>query len=252
MWLRMLGPLRVRCGADWESVPAAQQRLLLALLVVDAGRTVSTDRLVDEVWGARPPGTAVKMVHKYVMRLRRLIAGRCVLATRDHGYELVLREGDLDAREFERLCRAGRAALTGRQPAVAASQFAAALALWRGPALSDVPARPTLAARIVHLEQVRLAAEEDHAAASLEVGRYGDVVAELPRLVEEHPLRERRWELLMRALAEAGRRAEALEAFHRARRVLQAELGLEPGPELRERQHIILGGRSRAVDVAVR
>ncbi len=241
MWLRMLGPVRVLGEAGWVPVPGGQQRLLLALLMVDAGRIVSTDRLIDEIWGARPPGTAVKMVHKYVMRLRRLITGHCgALVTCDHGYQLALHDEDLDARGFERLCDSGRAALASGQSDAAASRFAAALALWQGPALDDVPARPALAARIAHLEQIRLAAEEDHAAAVLDIGRYRDVVTQLPRLVEEHPLRERRWALLMRALAEAGRRAEALEAFHRARRLLQAELGLEPGPELREREALIL------------
>src|SRR5262249_54533035 len=120
------------------------------------------------------------------------------------------------------------------------ARLARALALWRGPAFADVPASPLLTERVAHLEQKRLTVEEDHLAALLDLNRPAQVVDELHRLVEQSPLRERRWALLIRALDRCGRRGEALDAFHRARQVLRDELGLEPGAELRQVQRTIL------------
>jgi DNA-binding SARP family transcriptional activator len=235
----MLGPLRVDTGLGWVTVPAEQQRVVLAVLLTVPGRVVATQRLVDEVWGGRPPRTAVNTVQAYVMRLRRLI-GDGVLLTRRHGYELVVGRDDVDAAVFERLVASGRDALAGGRPDAAAARLSEALALWRGPALADVPASASLTAWAAHLEQVRLAVVEDHMAALLELDRHSEVVDDLHRLVGEHPLRERLWAQLMLALHRCGRRAEALDAYQRARRVMVAELGLEPGPQLRELQETVL------------
>jgi len=235
----MLGPVRVRNDAGWVSVPAQQQRLVLAVLLVDAGQAVSTERLVDAVWGDRPPRRAVNTVQAYVMRLRRLL-GEGVLATRGRGYELVVRRDDIDAAVFERLVSSGRRELSEGRVETGAARLAKALALWRGPVFADVPASASLTCRTAHLEQVRLAAQEDHLAALLDLDRHPQLVDELHRLVEESPLRERRWVLLMAALQRCGRRAEALDVFRRARQVLREELGLDPGRELRELQRSVL------------
>jgi DNA-binding SARP family transcriptional activator/tetratricopeptide (TPR) repeat protein len=239
MRFRMLGPVRVHTGVSWVPVAAERQRLVLAVLLVDAGRAVSMDRLADALWGNRPPPGASNTVRAYVMRLRRLL-GDGALVTRGRGYELVAGPDDIDAAVFERLVASGRHELDESRAEAGSARLEEALALWHGPVLADVPASPWLTARVAHLEQVRLTAEEDHIAALLDLDRHEQVVDDLNRLVEQSPLRERRWVLLMLALQRCGRRAEALDAFHRARQVLRDELGLDPGLELRELQRTIL------------
>ncbi|HZM75600.1 MAG TPA: BTAD domain-containing putative transcriptional regulator [Candidatus Limnocylindrales bacterium] len=239
MRFRILGPLRVRTSGGWEPVAAERQRLILAVLLADAGRAVSIESLVDAVWGERPPAGATNTVRVYVMRLRRLL-GEGVLNTRGRGYELLAGPNDIDAGVFQRLASSGRSEVDKGRPQAGAARLAKALALWRGPAFADVPASPSLTSRVAYLEQLHLSAEEDHIAALLDLDRHAEVVDELHRLVEQNPLRERRWALLMRSLHRCGRRAEALDAFHRARDVLLDELGLDPGTELRELQRAIL------------
>jgi len=235
----MLGPMRVRVSDGWVPVAAGQQRVVLAVLLAMAGRTVSTERLVDAVWGEKPPRRAVNTVHVYVAQLRRLL-GADVLVTRGRGYELVARDGDVDSGVFERLVAAGRHDRQQGRYQAGAARLAKALALWRGPVFADLPPNPALEASVAYFEQLRLATEEDHADAVLECGRPEAVVNPLHRLADDHPLRERRWVLLMTALHRCGRRAEALDAYQRARRHLYDELGLEPGPELRDAQRAIL------------
>ena len=223
-------------------VAAAQQRVVLAVLLADIGRVVSTERLVDAVWADSRPRRAVNTVQAYVMRLRRLLGDDqgALIVTRGRGYELRAASGQLDAVVFERLVVSGRRELDRGRPEAGTAQLGKALALWHGPVLADVPASPALATRAAQLDQVRLAAEEDNARALLELGRLTQVVEELQRLVEESPLREQRWVLLISALDRCGRRAEALEAYQRARRLLREELGLEPGTQLRQLQRTLL------------
>src|SRR5262245_17463335 len=228
---RMLGPLRVRADAGWSPMASKQQRVVLAVLLADAGRPVSTDRLVDELWGEHPPQRAVNAVHVNVLRLRRLL-GDGSIVTVGRGYQLVVGRNDIDATVFLRLVDSARRDLDAGRTEAGAARLARALALWHGPALADVPSSSALAAWMAHMEQLRLAAQEDHHAALLDLGRHRDTVDELDRLVVEHPLREQRWALLIEALHGCGRRAEALEAYQRARAVLSEELGLEPGPRL--------------------
>jgi DNA-binding SARP family transcriptional activator len=239
---QILGPLRVWDGAGWSMVRAPQQRALLAVLLSDAGRVVSVDRLIDEIWGENSPPTALNTIQGYVMRLRRMTsaAGPNPLITRGRGYELVLADGDLDADAFERLVESGTRDVTGDRLEAAVTQLGEALSLWRGPALADVPVTPTVAATAARLEQARLTATERRLDALLGLGRYAVVLDEVYRLVEEHPLRERFWAQLMLGLYHSGRRAEALEVYRRGRRLLVAELGLEPGAQLRELQRAIL------------
>ncbi|WP_433509417.1 BTAD domain-containing putative transcriptional regulator [Nonomuraea sp. CA-143628] len=238
----MLGPLQIHTGDGWVRVAAEQQRVVLAVLLIEAGRVVSTDRLVDAVWGERPPRTAANTIAAYVTRLRRLVGGD-VLAGRRRGYELLAGgDGDIDAVVFERGVASGRRELEAGRLESAASGLGRALAVWRTPepVLADVPPARWAEARATQLEQLRLGAVEDHADARLRLGRHAGLVEELDRLVREGPLRERRWALLMTALERCGRRAEALETYQRARHVLRTELGLEPGQRLREVQQAIL------------
>ncbi|WP_158894315.1 AfsR/SARP family transcriptional regulator [Amycolatopsis anabasis] len=242
MRFRVLGPLQVRDGADWSTIRAAQQRIVLAILLVEAGRVVSADRIVDEIWGDRPPRTALNTVQGYVARLRRLLGSNAntALVTEDRGYRLALEDGELDSAVFERLAESGRrAAREGRWEA-ASGDLGAALAFWRGPALADVPATAAVAAEATRLEQCRLSALEARLDAELQLGHHAETVDELHHLVDEYPLRERLRGALMLALYRCGRRAEALETYRRGRAVLVAELGLEPGPQLRSLERAIL------------
>ena len=163
MRFRMLGPLQVRDGAGWSSIAAPQQRVVLAVLLSEAGQAVPTERLVDELWGDRVPRAAVSTVQNLVMRLRQVL-GRGPdgpLLTRGRAYELVVDDGDIDARLFQGLTVAARHALSERRVPAAVEQLSQALALWRGPALSDVPVGPALAAYTARLEQARLTAIEE-------------------------------------------------------------------------------------------
>ncbi|MFI9550095.1 BTAD domain-containing putative transcriptional regulator [Nonomuraea endophytica] len=238
MRFRMLGPLRVRSDSRWVRVAAQQQRVVLAVLLVEAGRVVSTDRLVDAVWGERPPKTAVNTIAAYVTRLRRLVGGD-VLAGRRRGYELLVGDdGDIDAVVFERGVASGRRELEAGRLDSAVAGLGRALAMWQAPepVLADVPPTRWVEARVSELEHLRQCAVEDHADARVRLGRHTDLVEELDRLVRQNPLRERRWALLMTALDRCGRRVEALETYERARRVLETE----PGPRLRELRQAIL------------
>jgi DNA-binding SARP family transcriptional activator len=249
MRFRVLGSLGVWDGRAWLPVRAAQQRTVLAVLLVSAGRVVTTERLVDELWGRQPPRSAVVTVQGYVRRLRRLLGAGAsdLLVTRGRGYELVLGAADLDAAEFESLVAAGKRAVTqGRFP-VAETHFRAALELWRGAAFEDVPGSATVAAEAARLERVRLGALEERIGAELALGRHAEVVDELLRLAGEHPTRERLWAQLMVGLYRCGRRDDALAAYQDADRALAETLGLEPGPELRElRQRVHTDDRELA------
>jgi DNA-binding SARP family transcriptional activator len=234
MRYRILGPLEVLSSGDWTAIGAAKWRSLLACLLVRPGQLVSTETLISELWGDNPPSTANNMVSIYVLRVRRVIGdveGR-LLVHRAPGYLLRVAPGDLDSHEFEALVAEGRDALAAAEPQRAAALLAEALGLWRGSLLSDVPPSPLLAREVERSAEQRLAAAELRIQADLACGRAAAVVAELRGLVAEHPLREGLWALRIRALDEAGRHAEALEAYAQAREVISDELGVDPGPEL--------------------
>jgi DNA-binding SARP family transcriptional activator len=239
---RVLGPLQVWNGSAWSPIRAGQQRVVLAVLLAEAGRVVTADRLVDEIWGERPPRSASTTLQGYVARLRRLLgAGKeGPLATRGRGYELTVGDGEVDAAAFRALLVAGRRALAADDPGGALPRLTEGLALWRGPALADVPATPTVTGYANRLEQSRLDALEARLDVLLKLDNHVEAAALARTLVDEHPLREQLWALLMRALYRGARRAEALDSYRQARRVLATELGLEPGPELRELQQEIL------------
>lgn len=240
MDLRVLGPLEVRDDAGREvRVPAGRERMLLALLLLERGRVVSMDRILDVLWDGAPPGTAAKAVQGYVSHLRRLL-GEGLLATRAPGYALLAAGDDVDAARFERLAAEGRGLLEDGAPGRAADALDGALALWRGPPLADFAFDDFAQDEIRRLEELRLSSTEDRIEALMAAGRPGGPAGELEALVQANPLRERLRALAMLALYRGGRQADALELYDRGRRLLRDELGVEPGPELVRAHRAIL------------
>ncbi|MCO6011338.1 tetratricopeptide repeat protein [Actinoallomurus purpureus] len=233
----ILGPLEVRASDGTPvSVGGPRVRSLLALLLLDAGRVVTAERLIDGLYGEEPPAGAANALQSQVSRLRRGLGTaddlRDLVEFHPAGYRLAADPDDVDALRFERLTRDGRRALTAGDPANAADLLREGLDLWRGPALADVAAAPFADAQATRLEELRLGAFEDHAEARLALGTHRDLVIELQELVAAHPLRERLCGQLMRALYGGGRQAEALTVFEDARRTLADQLGADPSPEL--------------------
>jgi class 3 adenylate cyclase/tetratricopeptide (TPR) repeat protein len=212
-----------------------RMRALLAFLLLHANEPVSSDRLIDEVWGPAPAKTAGASLQNYVSRLRKAI-GAELLVSGPGGYVLRVDPERFDLARFERLTAEAR----GAEPRERAEKLRAALALWRGPALEDLAFEPFARDEVGRLEEARLSALEQRIDADLELGSAGELVGELEQLVGEQPLRERFRAQLMLALYRAGRQADALEAYRDARRVLMDELGLEPSEELRSLQQAIL------------
>ena len=230
--MRLLGPVQVVRAGREVGLGGPRPRAVLALLVLEAGRVVPAGRLVEEVWRGSPPPGAAKTLRSYVSRLRALLGPDAALAARGGGYVLGLDPVMVDAVRFERLAGAGQAALSGGEAAAAAGRFRQALGLWRGRALADVCEVEPLAREAARLEELRLAAVEGRIEADIALGLHAEVTGELEGLVAEYPLRERLWRLLVLALYRAERQADALAAYRRARDMLAAELGLEPGEEL--------------------
>ena len=235
MEFRILGPLEVVEHGRSLDLRGHRQRSLLAVLLLHANEVVSTERLIDDLWGEAPPATAAKSIQVYVSRLRKQLGdGR--LVTRTPGYLLRVEPSELDAARFEQL-----AADAGRgPPAQAAELLREALSLWRAPPLADVAYEPFAQEEIARLEELRLGAIEQRIDADLASGRHDDVIAELERLIGRHPLRERFRGQLMLGLYRSGRQAEALEAYQATRTALIDELGIEPGRPIRALNQAIL------------
>jgi DNA-binding SARP family transcriptional activator len=246
MDFRILGPLEVLDEGRALGLGGSKQRALLALLVLHANETLSVDRLIDALWGERPPATAAKTVQVHVSRLRKALAGgagsdpAALVATREHGYELRLDPERLDAYRFERLLAQGRSELAASRPRRAASALEQALSLWRGPPLADLAYESFAQRETARLEDLRAAALEELVEAKLALGRHAEVVGELERLVADHPYRERPRAQLMLALYRCDRQADALQAYQNARHTLVEELGIEPGERLRALERAIL------------
>ena len=232
---RILGPLEVVGDEGPVALGGQKQRALLGLLLVRAGQVVSTDRLLEELWGEHPPKAAKSSLHNVVVQLRRLL-GPDVVVTRPPGYVLRVSAGQVDLGRFESLVQAARHA----EPEERARKLREALALWRGPPLDDLAFESFAQGEIRRLEELRLEALEERIDADLAVGAGGELVAELESLVEASPLRERLRGQLMLALYRAGRQAEALDAYHAARHTLGEELGIDPSPELQSLYGAIL------------
>ena len=232
---RILGPVEVWDDGAQLQLGGPKQRAVLALLLLDAGRVVSTDRLIDALWGEQPPATAATSLQNFVSQLRKVV-GADVLVTKPPGYRLQLEPEQLDLERFRRLVEGSRQ----QGAAQRAATLREALGLWRGPALADLAFESFALSESARLEELRLAALEERIEADLESGRHGELAGELEALVREHPLREPLRRSLMLALYRSGRQAEALQAYHDARRALVDELGIEPSAALQQLHGAIL------------
>ena len=236
---RILGPVEALVGAGTVPLGPPKQRALLATLLLARGAVVSRDRLVDGLWGSDPPASAVESLQIYVHKLRRAL-GSARIETSGSGYRVSLDDAELDLASFERAVERGRRSLAAGDAEEAAGGLRTALALWRGPALADLPRDAPTAAEAERLEELRVAAVELWNDAELACGRHDALTATLEPLVAEHPYRERLREQQILAFYRSGRQHEALEACREARRVLVDELGIEPGPRLQELERSIL------------
>ena len=248
--VQLLGPFAVS-PSRWALTPsAAKQRQILALLALNAGRVVTVSTLTEELWGDTPPRSAATTLQTYVLHLRNRLAAagpggreaREFLGTKHSGYLLDARSCTTDVEEFERLARLGRqAAETGDQRA-ASDLLDRALALWRGPALVDVPAGRVLELEAASLEATRLGVLQRRIEADLGLRRHADLVGELTLLTARNPMNENFCGLLMTAHYGSGHADLALAAFRRLRSALSIELGLEPCPRIQQLHQAILSG----------
>jgi predicted ATPase/DNA-binding SARP family transcriptional activator len=236
--LRVLGSVEAVRGGQTLRIGGRRQRALLALLVLEAGRSVPADRLIDELWRGDPPGGA-STLPSYVSRLRTVL-GPTAIASSASGYAIDVKPDEVDAFRFERLIAEGRRFLAAGRPERAAEQMRLALQLWRGRPFEGLADEGALRAAAERLEELRLSALEDRIQADLDLGATAEVVDELEGLVRAYPYRERLWGELMLALYRGQRQADALGAYQRARRALADELGLEPSKELDALQAKIL------------
>ena len=254
-----MGPFEVQIGDTGAiALGGLRQRAVLAVLTLQANQVVSTDRLVDELWGDQARPGAAHTLQVFVSRLRsRLGAGGSRLITRPPGYLFELNADELDAAVFEHMIRSARSYLAAGSVPEAETQLMDALALWRGPPLADFTYEPFAQSTIARVEELHLSAREELIETRLALGREPEVISDLEFLIREQPFRERPRAQLMLALYRSGRQADALEAFQDARRALVEELAIEPGAALRELEQAILRqdpglagpGRAEGVDV---
>jgi predicted ATPase/DNA-binding SARP family transcriptional activator len=233
MDFRILGPLEVWSNGQTLDLGGQKQRALLAMLLLTANRVVARDRLIEALWEDQPPETAQKALQVYVSQLRKLL-GRDRLVTKTPGYLVRVEPDELDLERFQHLSDEGK--------------LDEALALWRGPALSDFAYQRFAQTEIARLEELHLVCIENRIERDLGHGVHAELVGELEALVQDHPLRERLRGQLMLALYRSGRQAEALDAYQQARHALVDELGIEPGRSLRDLHQAILN-QDAALDV---
>ncbi|MET8993558.1 BTAD domain-containing putative transcriptional regulator [Amycolatopsis sp. NPDC004169] len=233
-----------RTDGTQVAVGGPRSRTLLALLALEAGRFVPAERLIDGMYGEYPPEGAANALQSQVSRLRTALKELAPVEFTAAGYRLAVAPDEVDVHRFERLTREGRALLKNGEHARAAEVLGEALALWRGAAFTDLADAPFAATQVTRLDELRAEAVDDHVEARLALGQAEDVLAGLRETVAAQPLRERPRAQLVRALAAAGRSADALAAFEDARRTLADELGADPGPELAEAHLAVLRGET--------
>ncbi|QVQ50161.1 winged helix-turn-helix domain-containing protein [Spiractinospora alimapuensis] len=249
----VLGPVRV--GDDLQgTVGGLRLRALLTLLLLDAGRIVPTDRLIDGVYAEDPPRGAANALQSQVSRLRQMLptdsAGAPLVEFHPGGYRIAVDPDDVDVHRFARLAGEGQGAAQANDPRRAALLLRQALDQWRGPALSDVAELPFAGPQAARLEEQRGKVIEELAATQLALGLANDAADGLRPHADANPLRERTWALLIRALGGAGRQAEALAAFDRVRTALADELGADPSPELADAHLAVLRGETTVAPAA--
>jgi DNA-binding SARP family transcriptional activator len=248
--VRLLGPLEVERDGQMLKLGGAKVRTLLADLALHLGETVSMDKLIDDLWGEQPPDSAQHAVEEYVSQLRKKL-GRTALVTQAPGYALALGAEQVDLTRFAQRAAEGRALLE-RDPDTASALLREALAVWRGTALAEFTFEPFAQIEIGRFEELRLQCLEDRIEADLGAGRHTDLIPELEALARAEPRRERLRAQLMRALYRSGRAADALAVYRATREALAEELGIEPGPELRELEQAILRQDASLDDVPLR
>jgi len=241
MEFRILGPLEFEARGQTLQLGGPKQRALLALLLIQANRTVSIDRLSEGLWGDTPPHGAAATIQVRISQLRKLLepdrdpgGTYKILVSRSRGYMLRVDTSEFDLYRFEQLKDAGSNALAAGDAEAAATSLRQALSLWRGPALADFAAEAWAVGEAIRLNEMKLHVLEQRIDADLELGRHADLIPELEALVAEDPLRERLRGQLMLALYRSGRQAEASDVFQLTREKLVGELGMEPGPDLQK------------------
>lgn len=238
---RILGPVGIWIGDEEVPLNGTKQRTMLATLLLADERMLPDYRLGEALWGRRPPRTYQAQIYTYASRLRQHLNGTADIVRKGSGYALRIVSGRFDYHEFEELSRAGRVALQDRRFRQAAHSLHSALALWRGPTLADVTEHLRESER-ASIEEAYMEALESHIASNLALGHHVRMTAELVGLVRAHPLRERLRAQLMMALYATDRQADAFAVFQEGRRQLKEELGVDPGPALREAYQAILTG----------
>lgn len=247
----VLGPLSISVNGGANYAPTAPKlRRVLAMLLIYSGQVVPVSSLMRELWDHQPPVSGLTTLQTYILNLRKLFAvatgmpservSRSVLVTKTAGYLLHSTAGVLDVHRYHDLVKDGRDALSAGDDRAGVRRLSDALQLWRGPALVDVPVGPVLESKRRQFEESRLVVLEYLVDAKLRLGMYREVLAELAALTVENPLHEGMHAQYMRALYLSGRRAQALEVFHRLRGDLVNELGLEPGVQMQRLHHAVL------------
>ncbi|MGQ0778715.1 MAG: BTAD domain-containing putative transcriptional regulator [Pseudonocardiales bacterium] len=243
---RVLGPLEATTAGRPLPLGGRKQRAVLAILLLNVNQTVPVDRLIAGVWSERTPGNPLNTLQVYVSNLRRVLESACsggqqqLLITKEPGYRIQAEFDQLDVLQFLKSAAMGRDLLDENRYEEAANYLHGALELWRGPALADLADEPFAEGELVVLEESRLVATEARIEADLALGRAEEIVGELNSLVMSHPYRERFRGLLMLALYRSGRQAESLEVYQATRKTLRDDLGVDPGPELRDLERSIL------------
>ena len=250
MQVRLFGELEASLAGVPVPVRGAKQRALLALLALEPGQPVSADRLIDVLWGDGQAAHPANALQAQVGQLRRTF-GPAAIVTTEAGYSLAVGPADIDVIRFEQLVAQGRRLAEAGQAADASAALGEALGLRRGEPLADFTYAGFFDAERARLDELTLVAIESQAGADLVLGRHGELTAELEACCREHPLRERLWELLIVALYQGGRQAEALRAYTEVRDRLAEELGVDPGPALREVQARVLAQDPSLAPVSV-
>jgi SARP family transcriptional regulator, regulator of embCAB operon len=247
-WFKILGGLEVVQDGRALTPSPPKVRRVLALLVLRAGEVVLLDSLMEELWGAHPPKSAITTIQTYIYHLRKMFSEENLetpegelLVTRLPGYVLRIPSECIDFRVFERRIDAGQDELESGHPELAAATLRQALNLWNGPVLANVSLGTVLEGHVVRLEERRINALQLRIQADLQLGRHSKLVGELRALTAAYPLNEWFHSKLIMALARSGRRSEALHAYQKMRTVLKEELGLDPSPDLQQLQQYVLG-----------
>ena len=242
--IELLGPVEVRVGGRAVALGGQRPRALLAVLALKGGRVVTTERLIDELWGEDPPARARDSLQMHVSRLRKALseagAGGGRLVNHADGYLLDVQPGECDVERWQQSLGQAHRARAGGEPQAARDRIDEALGLWRGEPLGGVSTNSLLDAERARLDEERLAAIIEGIELDLELGRHGELLGQLDALVIAHPFKERLVELQMLALYRCGRQADALAAFQAARARFVEELGIEPGQGLRDLHEDVL------------